>query len=355
MKPDSSPLVSKLTLLVLVLILACLMLLVLRSYSAKNPRATDVITAVVPPESEESGRDLIVTPPRAPTIRRTVPLPTPSPGPADSASNLQHNNAPADTPASRQSNVTGRLSFGAHDESPTTLVETLAANGSALLAGTVTLEGTPKPEIQIDLGAICGALHSRPVTTRHFVVGPRGEFANVVVYITSGLQRKFGPVRPGPLIDQVGCMFEPYISAVVAGQTFQIRNSDPTLHNIHFNPKVTGNREFNAGQGVQGQVNTFSIPVPEMNMRLKCDVHPWMFTYISVFEHPYFAVTDTNGFFQLPAQIPAGDYVIGASHLKLGTELTQEISLHEGEQRSLHFQFTVPSGAIPQGGVVRSN
>ena len=138
-------------------------------------------------------------------------------------------------------------------------------------------------------------------------------------------------------------MFEPYMSAVVAGQTFQIRNSDPTLHNLHFTPKVSGNKEFNIGQAANGQVNTLSIPIPELFARIKCDVHPWMFTYISVFDHPYFAITDTNGFFQLPAQIPAGKYTIAAAHLKLGTELQTEVRLREGEQRSLQLEFKVPA------------
>jgi len=73
-----------------------------------------------------------------------------------------------------------------------------------------------------------------------------------------------------------------------------------------------------------------------------------------VFDHPCFAITDTNGFFQLPAQIPAGSYVIGASHLKSGIEQTQKVTLRQGEQRSIQFQFVVPP-THSQEGVARSN
>jgi len=64
-----------------------------------------------------------------------------------------------------------------------------------------------------------------------------------------------------------------------------------------------------------------------------------------------------TAFFQLPAQIPAGTYIIGASHLKtmISGELTQEVILREGEQRSIQFEFTVPSSSEPAKRVAQSN
>lgn len=354
MKPDASPLVSKLTLLILTLILACLVLLVVRSYQGHRAGAP---VATSDAETTEPAKPMpkVVTPLPAPVVKRPPPVSTPSTPtnlPAPAQAFASSNNA---SQTSEPHNI-GRVVFGPTDHRPAGIYETLAANGSALLAGTVTLRGTPKPETPITLQALgptCSSLQPQPVTTRHFVVGPKGELANVVVYIKSGLSRKFGPVQPGPLIDQVGCMFEPYVSAVVAGQTFQIRNSDATLHNVHATPRL--NKEFNFGQPVKGQVNTFSFAQPEMHVRIKCDVHPWMFTYVSVFDHPYFAVTDTNGFFQLPAQIPAGKYAIFASHLKLGVLYTDNFELREGEQRSLQFEFNVPANLQAAESVARSN
>ena len=353
MKPDTSPLVSKLTLLVLTLILACLVLLVLRSYQ-KGSSALEMAAIETESPAPLAPAPGAITPVAAPPVRRTPELPVAS----KPITKPLPTNPPAGTrPESDVPSIIGIVRSGPTDHRPTVIHETLAANGSALLAGMVTLKGTPKAEIPIDLGPTCGVLQPKPVTTRHYVVGPKGELANVVVYIKSGLQRKFGPVQPGPLIDQVGCMFEPYVSGVVAGQTFQVRNSDPLLHSLHSTPKVAGNREFNIAQPTQGQANTLSIANPEMHARIKCDTHPWMFTYISVFDHPYFAITDTNGFFQLPAQIPAGTYVIGASHLKTtgSGDLTQEVTLREGEQRSIQFEFTVPHSSDPTKRVAQSN
>lgn len=116
----------------------------------------------------------------------------------------------------------------------------------------------------------------------------------------------------------------------MAGQPFKIRNSDLELHNVHATPRH--NREFNFSQTRQGQVDEKVFERPELFIRLDCDVHPWMFAYVTVFEEPFFAVTDTNGFFALPAGIPPGQYRLNAVHLKAG-EQAQELELLPGEQK----------------------
>ena len=80
-----------------------------------------------------------------------------------------------------------------------------------------------------------------------------------------------------------------------------------------------------------------------------------MFAYVSVLNHPFFAVTDTNGYYRLPEGFPAGDYVVGAAHLKAGEVREHPVSLLAGKHRTLNFEFTVPSTTQPQGRVVTSN
>jgi hypothetical protein len=127
-------------------------------------------------------------------------------------------------------------------------------------------------------------------------------------------------------------------------QPLMIRSSDSTMHNVHFNP--THNRARNlALTAVGAQVQT-TFDHAEF-IRIKCDVHPWMFAYISVVGHPYFSVTDSNGVFRIPPGLSAGRYVVTATHLKAGT-LTQEVTLKQNERRSVEFQFAVPNGVRPQ-------
>ena len=186
------------------------------------------------------------------------------------------------------------------------------------ISGKVTLEGTPKKEITIKMAADprCAALHKAPVTTRHYVVGEGNGLANVIVYLKTGVEAKdYAVPSEKPLLDQEGCEYKPYVMGVRAKQTFAVKNSDPTLHNVHATPKVSGNKEFNFAQPTKGMVTDTSFAVEEIPVRFKCDVHPWMFAYVGVFDHPYYAVTDKNGNFTIK-DVPAGTYAVEAYHVK---------------------------------------
>ena len=73
-------------------------------------------------------------------------------------------------------------------------------------------------------------------------------------------------------------------------------------------PKV--NKEFNFAMPkvVKEKTTTFkkSEPAP---FYIKCDVHPWMRSWVLVSDHPYFAVTDKSGNFTIK-DIPAGTYEV---------------------------------------------
>lgn len=183
--------------------------------------------------------------------------------------------------------------------------------GAGDITGKVSLKGTPKPELPIDLGASCGPLNPNKVSTRHYVTSKDGGLANVFVYLKDA---KAAPATgDGPTLDQSGCMYEPYVMGVVAGQKFKVQNSDALLHNVHATPKQ--NKEFNFAQAIKGQVNEKVFDQPEVLVRLKCDVHAWMFAYVGVAENPYFAVTDKDGNFKISG-VPDGKYTVVAYHLK---------------------------------------
>lgn len=216
------------------------------------------------------------------------------------------------------------------------LVGSCQLAGAADITGKVTLKGTPKPEIPIQLDAICGKVQPKPVTTRHFVVGSDNGLANVFVYLKQGAP-KTPAEGEGPTLDQVGCMYEPYVMGVVTGQKFKVRNSDGFLHNVHATPKV--NAEFNFAQVAKGQVNEKVFDKPEVLVRMKCDVHPWMFAYIGVVDHPYFAVTDKDGNYTIK-NVPPGKYTVEAVHLKAApTGKTQEVEAG----KTADFELEVPA------------
>ena len=188
------------------------------------------------------------------------------------------------------------------------------------VTGTVTLKGTPPPPKNLPLDATCTALNPTITTTTFYVVGKDNGLGNVLVYVTKGLEgKKFTTPTTAAEINQEGCSYHPYVSAVMVGQTLKFKNSDPFMHNVHGLPAVDGNQEFNFAQPSQGDVNdtkwVASITKPEVMVKIKCEVHAWMFCYVAVLDNPYFAVTDKDGHFTIK-DLPPGTYTLNAYHLK---------------------------------------
>jgi hypothetical protein len=167
--------------------------------------------------------------------------------------------------------------------------------------------------------------------THFYVAGPKGELGDVVVSLKGVSGKSTGATASPAMLDQKNCLYAPYIMAVQTDQKILIRTSDPVLHNVHTQPTVAGNTEMNQAQMEKAPDITYSASKPEEFLKFKCDVHPWMFAYVSVFDHPYFAVTGKDGAFKI-ANVPAGKYTIEASHRKAG-KATQEIEVKEGETK----------------------
>lgn len=221
----------------------------------------------------------------------------------------------------------------------TTALLTLTAMALALtcsrageITGTITLKGTPPKEKEITPlkeDANCGKLHQEMPTTHFYVVGAKGELADVVVSVQGATVKSTGASAPPVSLDQKGCEYVPQILAVQTDQKIQVKNSDPVLHNVHDLPTAAGNKEQNMAQMPGGQDLSFSFAKPEEFLKFKCDVHPWMFAWVSVFDHPLFAVSGKDGTFKI-ANVPAGKYTLKASHRKAGV-VTQEVEVKDGE------------------------
>lgn len=213
---------------------------------------------------------------------------------------------------------------------------------AADITGTITLKGTPPKERDITPlkeDATCGKLHSDMPTTHFYVVGAKGELADVVVSLQGVSGKSTGASAQPALLDQKGCEYSPQILAVQTGQKITVKNSDPVLHNVHNLPTVTGNPEKNEAQMPNGADLSFSFDKPEDFLKFKCDVHQWMFAWVSVFDHPFFAVSDKNGTFKI-GNVPPGKYTLKAAHRKAGA-VTQEIEVKEGEGAKADFTLEV--------------
>ena len=200
------------------------------------------------------------------------------------------------------------------------------------IVGRVFLRGAPPAEKAVPMDPLCGKLHAGNAqpSTRLYVVGTNGSLADVFIELKdfpAGLQEVPGnPVE----IRQRGCEYLPYVSAARVGQIIRVFNDDPLMHNVHPTPIVDGNLERNRAQMAGGAPLDFSFPKPEFFLRFRCDVHPWMFAYVSVVEHPFFAVSAADGHFALP-EPPAGEYTLKFIHRKAGEKLVL-VSVRPGKR-----------------------
>ncbi len=195
-----------------------------------------------------------------------------------------------------------------------TTVACVAASASAGdVTGKISLTGTPPPERDIPMDPTCGKLHQGKATTRFYVTDGAGGLGDCVVY----LEGAKGGTSNGATIDQKGCEYLPYVSSSQVNQPIKVLNSDTVLHNVHPTPAADGNKEQNKAQLPKGPALEFSFAKPENFLRFKCDVHPWMFAYVSVFEHGFHTVSAKDGSFKITG-VPDGKYKLVVEHRKAG-------------------------------------
>ncbi|HLP78215.1 MAG TPA: carboxypeptidase regulatory-like domain-containing protein [Candidatus Paceibacterota bacterium] len=204
---------------------------------------------------------------------------------------------------------------------------------AADITGTVTLSGNPPAEKTIQPlkdDATCGKLHAETPLTRFYVVGPNKELADTIVMLKGVTGKSTGTSQKPAVLDQKGCLYVPQILAIQTGQKLLVKNSDPTLHNVHTTPTATGNKEENNAQMAGGPDLTFTFNAPENFLKFKCDVHQWMFAWVTVVDSPYYAVTGKDGKFTIK-DVPPGKYTITALHRKgAPTGVDKEIEVKDG-------------------------
>jgi plastocyanin len=208
--------------------------------------------------------------------------------------------------------------------------------GSASVSGKVTFAGSPPaPEkIKVSADPYCQKEHKEGLERKTIDVKDGG-VKDVFVYVKSGIKGTYPPPTDAVVLDQKGCMYTPHMVALQAGQPLKIKNDDETLHNIH--PRPTVNAEFNIGQPRKGMESTKTFDKKEVMIPVGCDVHPWMRAYISVLDHPFFAVTDDDGNFKIK-DLPAGEYEIEAVHEKLKGTIGK-VTVKDGESAKLDLGY----------------
>ncbi|HEY1800465.1 MAG TPA: carboxypeptidase regulatory-like domain-containing protein [Terriglobales bacterium] len=201
----------------------------------------------------------------------------------------------------------------------------------ASVSGTVHFDGTAPEAVPIDMSNDPACKGDNKAET---VVVNGGKLANVFVYVKDGLGTFPAPAN-AVVIDQTGCRYRPHVAGVMVGQKLDIRNDDPTEHNVH----AIGmqNAQWNESQMPKAAPIEKSFDHPEIMLPIKCNQHPWMKMYVNVVANPFYAVTDANGKFEI-AGLPPGDYTIAFVQEKMG-EQDQKITLGAKDKKTLDISY----------------
>jgi hypothetical protein len=150
---------------------------------------------------------------------------------------------------------------------------------------------------------------NQPILSRELVVDPKTKGVSFAfAYLTRPKGANPEAVKqllakhPRVVMDQQNCEFQPYLLPMHQDQTLVVKSSDPINHNV----RITGfnNPGVNQNLAPQGQLQLKLVP-ERIPMKVVCDIHPWMQAWILVFDHPFYAVTEKDGSFEIRG-VPAG-------------------------------------------------
>ena len=190
--------------------------------------------------------------------------------------------------------------------------------GAAPAAGKIKADADPK----------CKLMHPQGIDPDQVIVNSNGTLKNVFVYAKEGVTGKFDAPKEAVVFNQEGCQYHPKVFGIQVNQPLEIVNSDDTLHNVHALP--TQSQAFNLGMPIKGMKLKKTFTKPEVMVKIKCEVHPWMGAWAGVLEHPFFGVTGDDGSAQIK-NLPPGEYTIEAWHEKYGAQ-TQKVTVTDQDQ-----------------------
>lgn len=190
------------------------------------------------------------------------------------------------------------------------------------IQGTILFKGEiPEPEVLVDgkKNPMCGP---QGVLSESLVVDPKTMgLKNVFVYMKkkpAGYELpEVKPEDQNVILDQMNCRFEPHALFVQTNQSLIAKSNDPFAHNLRLSPvrngpsNVTLQALDRKGQQINFKIPEF-LPIP-----VQCDIHAWMRGNILILDHPFAAITDEKGKFEIP-DIPAGKHEFTIWHEGVG-------------------------------------
>ena len=218
---------------------------------------------------------------------------------------------------------------------PAAAAPAVKAEGWGTLKGQIVFGGAPPaPEVLFEKGkaskdadVVCSK--DGPIPNERLVVdGATKGVKNVLVFLSKPTavneEAKSNASKASVTFDQKNCIFEPHVLPLMAGSTITLKSSDPVNHNV--NASFKANSPFNSILAANQAVPYSPASAEKQPTRVVCDVHPWMIAYWLVLDHPYYAVTDAKGNFEIK-NVPAG-----TQKVVVWQESTAHLTSPQGEE-----------------------
>jgi hypothetical protein len=258
-------------------------------------------------------------------------------------------------------------------KTPIKLTE-LASTGWGTLKGKVTVDGTPDIaglDTQIKTAiegsqdkAHCLSAPADEKGQQKWSLGKDKGLGDVFVWLAPPeghyfkIDTKEKTWKDPVTIDQPFCAFVPHAVALFpshynpekpddptpTGQKFIIKNSAPMNHNTAWKGG-DANPGDNKSIPSKGDPITIELKPDADPVMLHCDIHKWMDGVIRVFDHPYAAVTDKDGNFEIK-HVPTGVelnifawHEVGGNAKETGDK-GLKAKLEDGDKNTKNFTIT---------------
>ena len=204
------------------------------------------------------------------------------------------------------------------------------------------------------------AVFDRPILDERLIVNQKNQgLANVVIWLQPKSGKQLPPEHESYQMtasDPVELRYQqrlaPHVLTFRTTQPLRFVNRDPVAHNarIAFQKNELYNIVIPPSQSSEPKISGAERrPVPVM-----CAIHPWQKAYLLVQDHPYMAITDSDGRFQIP-YLPRGEWTFRFWHEEVGfvTHVNQEGISEEWERGRKTLSINRPltdlgTMAIPQ-------
>lgn len=219
------------------------------------------------------------------------------------------------------------LRFGLVSLAAVCLIGSIRADDKwVTLKGRVAYDGTPPAAVELKVTANPEhCLEKGSLFNQTWVVNKANKgVKNAFVWLASDEKTASGrdlPVHPtlkniAKLDVEVGqprCAFVPHVVALREGQTLVVKNDSPVTHNVRWEGTPLKNPAGNETISPSKSVNISKLKADRFPVSVSCSMHPWMNAVVRVFDHPYFAVTDESGNFEIK-HAPVGKYRLFVWH-----------------------------------------